>query len=183
MAILSVRCDACGKRRPYWWARRVWPVVGGIAGWFDFCSERCQARGRVDTQVSMCHTHAMTTSTDLIPLTITCDMATDLWHAGLGPRFSDQYQTAEEADDIETMERLDNEQLALVERYGAMWSRAAVDIGAQRGYAVTPVLAPSEMSRDAIRAANWLRLGLDTDETDEIVRSIWQAAHDAISVE
>lgn len=36
------RCDGCGKRRPLWWARQVWWKLGGVAGYFDLCSKRCE---------------------------------------------------------------------------------------------------------------------------------------------
>lgn len=37
-----VMCDGCRKMRPHWWARRRWEVLGGQAGYYDFCSRLCE---------------------------------------------------------------------------------------------------------------------------------------------
>lgn len=35
-------CDNRGRLRPTWWTRRRWAVLGGVAGYWDFCSRRCE---------------------------------------------------------------------------------------------------------------------------------------------
>lgn len=76
---------------------------------------------------------------ELTPLVIHDDTANSLIDGGVGPRFSDDYEEADTADDRATCARLEEQQEEFAERVYEAWAVEVVRIGAEHGYEVTAV--------------------------------------------
>lgn len=118
--------------------------------------------------------HMSSTDTPATPtaITVAIDMEADLVMAGAGPRFdrADELEAAEDAEDTAAVEEIEAAHRAEVARLTALWTDAAIRIGAERGFAVE---VTADLGRRTSTPAG--------DDGDTVEREIWQAAHDAIA--
>lgn len=115
----------------------------------------------------------------MITLYLTDNPDETLRYASLGPVFSDAYQAAQDGEDWDAVDRLDAEQDAMADAYGAVYERHAPAVA--EGYDVEVDVL---VTRDAASAHDhFARNGGERDDRPDIIDHVWQAIHDEIAVE
>lgn len=114
--------------------------------------------------------HVLPTVDDLPSVVINEDPAETMRLALSGPLWSSAWRAADEADDVEMLNRLEAEQAAGQAAYFEAWKANAIRIGHERGFDVKVVWGaypPGTTTDDR---------GGRQESAEEL---IWQAAHDA----
>ena len=122
----------------------------------------------IDRQIVICEDPAET-------------MSPSLSGVAVGPRWSDAYEAAGEADDFNAMEAMELAQQAGEADYFERWSEAAKAEALKLGYQVRIIWAGSG-SPESVNEQTCTPLtpGSEDEETIEVI--VWQAAHDVTAL-